>query len=222
MRGDVLLTVALGLGLVALAVTLRWAVARVDVLGRTRPFPALSVGLPLAAAMACAVPLIRHAQLEQQLSDVASVLAGREVTVRCETVGEAWVQAHPERGYVRIGADGVPERHTVITYDTCRDLRDWVRSDHHSTTDAHVVGVHVLTHEAMHMAGIADEARAECAAMQRDHRAATLLGADDATARSLVRRYLTALHPQLPDAYRSADCASGGALDEHLEDSPWA
>lgn len=222
MRRDVLLTVALGLGLMALAVTLRWAVARVDVLGRTRPFPALSVGLPLAAAVACAVPLIRHAQLEAELADVASALAGTEVTVRCETVGEAWVQAHPERGYVRIGADGVPERHAVITYDTCRDLQAWVRSDHRSTTDAQVVAVHVLAHEAMHMRGLVDEAKAECAALQRDHRTATLLGADDATARALVRRYLTTFHPQLPDAYRSADCAPGGALDEHLEDSPWA
>ena len=52
--------------------------------------------------MACAVPLIRHAQLEAELADVASALAGTEVTVRCETVGEAWVQAHPERGYVRL------------------------------------------------------------------------------------------------------------------------
>lgn len=218
----VLLTVALGLGLLAVVVTLRWGVTRVDVLGRTRPFPVLSVGMPAVAALVCTIPLIRHAQLEGRLADVASELAGVEVTVRCETVGEAWVQAHPERGYVMFGADGVPERHAVITYDTCQDLQSWVRSDHRNATEDQVLAVHVLSHEAMHMKGLIDEARAECAALQRDHRTATLFGATDSEARDLARRYLLSVYPHLPEEYRSADCVPGGAMDEHLEDSPWA
>ena len=218
----VLLTVALGLGLMAVVVTLRWGVTRVDVLGRPRPFPILSVVVAAFKNHVCAVPLIRHAQLEGRLADVAGELAGAEVTVRCETVGEAWVQAHPERGYVMFGADGVPERHAVITYDTCQDLQSWVLSDHRNATEDQIVAVHVLSHEAMHMKGITDEARAECAALQRDHRTARLFGATDDEARDLVRRYLLAVYPRLPEDYRSGQCAAGGAMDEHLEDSPWA
>ncbi len=216
-----LLIVCLALGVTALTVTLRWSVARVDAVGRVRPFPMISVAVPAAAALLCAVPLIRHARLEAQLADVAGRLAGREVDVRCETAGEAWLQAHPERGYVEFGPDGVPRPETVITYDTCRALGAWVDSDHSTATDEQVVAVHVLTHESMHMSGIAEEAATECAALQRDHRTAMLLGADDAAARDLVRRYLTDVYPTMPDAYRSGQCRPGGALDEHLETSPW-
>jgi hypothetical protein len=208
--------------MVALVVTLRWAVARVDGLGRPRQFPAFAVGLPAVAAVLCAVPLVRHAQLESRLADVAGELVGREVSVRCETVGEAWLEAHPERGYVRFGADGVPERHAVITYDTCQDLASWVRSDHGSPSEDQVIAVHVLSHEAMHMKGLTNEALAECAALQRDHRTAVLLGATDDEARSLARRYLLTVYPTMPAEYRSGECRAGGEMDEHLEDPPWA
>ncbi len=221
MRPLVLLTVCLGLGVIALAVTLRWTVTRVDAIGRPRPFPALAVGVPAAAAVLCAVPIIRHAQLESELGSVAGTLAGHEVSVRCETVGQAWTQAHPERGYVKFGADGVPEKHTVITYDTCQDLADWVRSDHAEATEDQMIAVHVLTHEAMHMRGITDEAQTECAALQRDHQTAVLLGANADEARTLARRYLLTIYPQMPDAYRSSECRPGGAMDERLENSPW-
>jgi hypothetical protein len=217
----VLLIVCLALGATALTVTLRWGVTRVDAVGRVRSFPMLSVAVPATAAMLCTVPLLRHARLEARLEDVAGRLAGREVDVRCETVDQAWLQAHPERGYVEFGPDGVPLAETVITYDTCRALAAWVGSDHASATDEQVVAVHVLTHEAMHMSGLTDEARTECAALQRDRLTATLLGADDAAARDLVGRYLAQVYPSMPDEYRSAECRPGGALDEQLETSPW-
>ncbi|MFZ0160445.1 MAG: hypothetical protein WAL50_15570 [Kineosporiaceae bacterium] len=222
MRPDVLLTVCLGLGVLAVAVTLRWTVMRVDALGRPRPFPAATVGISAAAAVLCAVPIIRHAQLESRLADVAGVLAGHKVTVRCETVGQTWLEVHPERGYVQFGADGVPERHAVITYDTCQDLADWVRSDHSEATEDQMIAVHVLTHEAMHMRGITNEAEAECAALQRDRQTGLLLGANLNEAQALVRRYLLTVYPQMPDAYRSGECRPGGAMDEQLENSPWA
>ena len=42
----------------------------------------------------------------------------------------------------------------------------------------------LFTHESMHMRGELTEVRAECQAVQRNHRAAKLLGVPDATARS--------------------------------------
>ncbi len=227
---DVLLIVCLGLGVTAAVVTLRWSLARVDALGRPRPFPMVSVAVPATAAMLCAVPVARHARLEGRLAEVASQLAGREVDVRCETVGEAWLQTHPERGFVEFGPDGAPKAETTITYDTCRALADWAASipdrggaaeDVRRLDVEQVIAVHVLTHEAMHMAGLVDEAKAECAAVQRDHRTATLLGASDPAARELSRRYLLEVYPDLPPAYRSAQCHPGGADDEQLENPPW-
>jgi hypothetical protein len=181
----------------------------------------MAVSLPVVAAIVCGVPVVRHAQLETRLAAAAGALAHARVTVRCETVGQAWLDVHPERGYVRVGPDGAPEHHAVVTYDTCNDLADWIGSSHTSPTDAQVTAVHVLTHEAMHMAGILDESKAECAAVQRDAQMAQLLGATAEEARSLAHRYWNVVYPSLPDAYRDGGCASAGAMDEHLKGPPW-
>jgi hypothetical protein len=211
----------IALAAVAATVTLRWALLRVDALGRMRPFPALSVGVPAIAALAFAVPLVQHARLEARLATAATVLAGVKVAVHCQTVEAAWLDAHPERGYVEVGPDGLPAHETVITYDTCNDLASWMGSDKTDPSDAQVVAVHVLAHESMHMSGVLMEFRAECAAMQRDARLAMLLGATGPQAHRLARHYWLVEYPTMPADYRDNGCGPQGALDEHLTDSPW-
>jgi hypothetical protein len=168
-----------------------------------------------------AVPVLRHAQTESRLADVAQALVGHHVQVRCETLSQAWLDAHPEAGYVRFDADDRPEPVATLTVQTCDDLSDWLGSDKVHQPLRQIVAVHVLTHESMHLAGLRDEARAECAAVQRDVRTATLLGASDHQAKVLSVAYWTQVYPDLPDAYRSSDCAPGGSLDEGLPDPPW-
>ncbi len=73
----------------------------------------------------------------------------------------------------------------------------------------------------MHMAGITDEAGAECAAVQRDARIAGFLGAAEVHARRLALSYWGAIYPRMPDEYRSADCAADRALDERMANAPW-
>lgn len=85
-----------------------------------------------------------------------------------------------------------------------------------------VVLLAVLAHEAMHMAGLVQEHAAECAAVQRDARAARLLGASPDDARALAVAYWRTAYPAMPDGYRSTACRPGGTLDEHLPDAPWA
>jgi hypothetical protein len=218
----VLLAVCIGLTALACTITVRWAVVRVDALGRTSPFPVLTAGLPMVAAGLCAVPVMRHAQLEAELGRVAGILSGVPASVRCETVSQAWLETHPERGYVRLTADGRPETEAVVTYDTCNDLAAWIGSDHRRPSQDQVIAVHVLTHEAMHLAGRIDEAAAECAAVQRDSHTAQLLGASAGQARALARDYLLTVYPTMPDAYRSPQCVPGGSMDEQLENSAWA
>jgi hypothetical protein len=58
----------------------------------------------------------------------------------------------------------------------------------------------VLAHEAMHMAGLMREDTAECAAVQRDARAARLLGASPADARALALAYWRTVYPAMPTA----------------------
>jgi hypothetical protein len=216
-----LLVVCLVSGLAVVLVVLRWAIAGVDALGRRREFPIFATGLPLVLALVTGVPAVRHTWLEHRLDGVAGQLVGSPVSVRCETLGQAWTDAHSELGYVRFGADGRPEPAATITWQACSDLRSWSGSDHEHPSLQQIVAVHVLTHEAMHMAGLRDEARTECAAVQRDVRTARLLGADVDQARALAATYWSRVYPRLSDDYRTMECGPDAPLDEHMAEAPW-
>jgi hypothetical protein len=207
--------------LAAVGVLVRWSVTRVDALGRRRSFPVVWASIFVVIAIAAGVPVVRHAQLQDHLASAASAVVGHPAQVRCETLSQAWTDAHPEAGYVQFGPDGRPEPVATLSVQTCGDLSDWLGSDREHPSLQQVIAVHVLTHESMHLIGQADEARAECAAVQRDVRTATLLGATPAQARALAVVYWREVFPRLTAAYQSADCAQGGALDEGLPDAPW-
>ncbi|MGZ4591160.1 MAG: hypothetical protein ACXV2I_10275 [Actinomycetes bacterium] len=200
----------------------RWATRRRDEIGRPRPFPLISVLLLAALGGGLLVPVIRHHRLESRLSDVSSTLVGVPVVVHCQTAGSELVDVGPELGYVRYGADGVPEHATLIKRPQCGDLAAYLRSDHRRPSRDQVVAVHVLSHEARHMAGTTNEAQAECEAVQRDAQTAQLLGADAEQARELARTYWRDVYPRLSDDYVTGDCAPGGRLDERRADAPWA
>jgi hypothetical protein len=217
----VLIWVSAALLVLAAGLTVRWAGARYDALGRSRDFPRISVALCLVTGIVAAVPVGLHARTEHRLNAAASTIAGTDVTVHCQTVSEASFDLGPELGYVKFGADGVPERHTLIKWKACRDLAGWLGSDRKHPSRGQMIAVHVLTHESMHMAGATDEAVTECRAMQRDAAMARRLGADPSAARALAARYWQEVYPSMPDAYRTAGCRPGGELDEHLPDPPW-
>lgn len=212
---------ALGTAVAIVAVAGRWWCRRTDALGRHREFPWVSVVLLSLLAIGAATPGLQRRREENRLARVSSTLAGAPVRVGCQTLGSAFVDAGAELGYVRYPPDGTPEPRTLIKRDQCRDLAAYLRSSKHQPSLRQVVAVHVLTHESMHMGGITDEARAECAAMQRDARAARLLGAGGADARDLALSYWRTIYPRMPEDYRSADCAPDRVLDEHLPDAPW-
>jgi hypothetical protein len=206
----------------AVVATVRWWLRRVDSLGRSRPFPLLSVVVLVVAGVGLLVPVARHEQLEDRLSAAATALVGGPVEVRCQTAGQEFVDAGAELGYVRYGADGVPERATLLKRGPCRALARYLRSDREDPSRDEVVAVHVLAHEAMHMSGVTEEARAECLAVQQDARTARLLGASAEDAAGLAGRYWTSVYPRMPERYVSAECRPGGSLDQGSPDAPWS
>ncbi len=213
--------VALGLAAGAVAVVARWALGRYDSLGRRRSFPVVALLLLAVPAVAAATPGVLRWREERALESAASRLVGFPVEVNCQSFGGAFVDAGAELGYVAYGLDGVPERRTLIKYEACANLRAYLGSDKASPTLDQVVAVHVLTHEAMHMAGLTVEAAAECAAIQRDAVMAGLLGADPAEAAALAQTYWRTVYPRMPEEYVTGDCRRGGRLDERLADAPW-
>jgi hypothetical protein len=205
----------------AVVAAVGWSVRRVDELGRPRRFPWVGVALLLVMAVAAAVPGVLRARQERRLGAAASVLAGARVAVRCQSFGGAFVDGGPELGYVLWRQDGTPEAWALIKRDQCRDLAAYLRSGKRWPSREQVVAVHVLTHEAMHLAGRVDEAAAECAAVQRDAHTARLLGASPADAARLAAAYWREVYPRMPPGYQSPECQAGGALDERLADAPW-
>jgi hypothetical protein len=200
----------------------RWVLAPRDSLGRSISFPIVSVTLLAVVGTGALVPVVLHQRLEGRLSSVASSEVGAPVAVHCQSIGQEMVDVGSELGYVRYGPDGVPEHATLIKHPQCGDLSAYLHSDKTAPSLDQVIAVHVLTHESQHMAGQTSEARAECQAVQRDAQTAQLLGATADQARALARRYWTEVYPRMGDDYRSADCAPGGPLDEHLPDAPWS
>jgi len=205
----------------AAVVAARWWTRRRDALGRARPFPYVSVVLLVVLAVAAAVPVVRTRQQESQLSKVASQLAGRTVTVDCQSTTGALVDTGVELGFVPFDAEGRPLPRTTLKRDPCARLRAYADGGQGRPSTDEVIAVHVLTHEAMHMRGEPSEAATECQALQRNAQAAQLLGATPSQAAELSRRYWEDVYPRMPADYRSADCRPGGAWDEGLESSPW-
>jgi len=217
-----LLWAALALLAVAIGLVARWLLRPRDGLGRPKPFPVVSVVALVLVGGVLLVQVVRHHRLEQRLSAVASDLVGAPATVHCQTAGQEFVDAGAELGYVSWGRDGVPEHQTLVKHAQCGDLADYLGGGKDTPSEDEVVAVHVLTHEAMHMAGETGEAAAECQAVQRDARTAERLGATPAQARRLAETYYAAVFPRMPDEYRSEDCVPGGRLDEGLPTAPWA
>jgi hypothetical protein len=199
----------------------RWSLYRVDAIGRKIPLPWSAWMLPVLGLIV-AIPVIRHHNEESRLGQVATQLAGAKATVHCQSGTAEWVDSGIELGYVKWGPDGVPEHSTLIKHAQCGLIASYLKGgrDHPSLDE--ITAVHVLTHESMHMSGITSEAKAECAAVQRDYETAILLGANDRQAEFLSHAYWHGVYPYMPDDYRTTDCAAGGTLDEQLPHPPWA
>ena len=205
----------------AVIVALRWLVRRYDALGRRRSFPLVAVAFLGTVGVASLTPLVLRLRLETKLEAAASEVAGKPVQVHCQALGEAFVDAGIELGYVRFGSDGEPEPSTLIKRQQCADLSSYVDDHDEGLVRAHVVAVHTLTHEAIHMSGVRDESETECLALQHDAEMARLLGASESDALALAAYYWREIYPRMPDGYRSDNCTKGGTLDENLPGAPW-
>lgn len=151
--------------------------------------------------------------MESRLADVASQIAGRAVEVNCPGAIERLTDISPNAGSVHFGADGQPGNSMELNTETCLALED-LSGDQGKVSKA----LHVLVHESWHLAGIQDEAKADCYAFQRVEFAALHLGATPTDAQALARRAYVDRQETAPAEYRTYECRDGGALD--LSPSP--
>jgi hypothetical protein len=178
---------------------------------------------------------------EHALSAVASELAGRPVHVRCESFWHSIVNVDGNLGDVPF-PNGRAASYTHITRGMCGQLTrfrgrperpelaclaqfDWsafTGSGNPAATACSeqandmAEALVTLTHESMHMRGWADEAVAQCYALQEVAFTIEQLGGSHQEGAE-VASYLLSLQPFMPTDYQSSECAAGRSLDLHPE-----
>jgi hypothetical protein len=196
-----------------------------DVRGVERPEPRT-----LAIAAAIILPLavwgwhLRSERLtvERRAAAAAAQVAGRPVEVHCPGQLRRRLATEIHDGEVQF-FDGVPADETKLTGRICdgldRLLDDGpaldlacLQLDACSEDETSVAyGVAVLTHEAVHMRGVMDEAATECEAVKRSAGVAQALGATPQAAAYIADWQFSVADDQLPENYRTnADCRFSG------------
>ena len=170
---------------------------------------------------------------EEALAHVASVIAGREVTIDCPGTLASLTEVSGHDGSVRFHPDGRPENEAKLSSRTCARLQSLMAGDvagleclAHETpcgeeVERAAVAVNVLSHEAWHLRGERGEAAAQCYALQTNADTALRLGASPAEAQAIASFILRKVQPALPSDYRTSGCRDGGPLDLYPERTAW-
>jgi hypothetical protein len=114
-----------------------------------------------------------------------------------------------------------------IQHPWCNTLRSYLSHPGRATPEE-LWSLGIFTHESMHVRGELNEARTECEAVQRNYRAARLLGVPDGIAKANALDYYNIMYKGrgkvggMQGEYYSDECAPGKAMDERLSDSTWA
>lgn len=197
---------------------------------------AARLAVVLLAAAAAAVylgPYRQGKQDEAALAQVATAIAGREVRVDCPGTFARLTDVSPNDGTVVFSREGVPADETRLSGGTCERLADLLHGNVSgleclATESACpgqledvAVAVNVLSHEAWHLAGVRDEAAAQCYALQTNTDTALRLGASRDEALAVSRFVYRRVQPALPADYRTPVCRDGGPLDLRPGDPGW-
>lgn len=191
---------------------------------QTRPVYKPYLALMLILALLFAWPPIHRWHLEHFLSVKATELAdNHRAKVHCNTLFDTMLDpemlaaghASPKTGKIGIQSPWCDRLSSYLSHPA-------------RASEEELSSLDIVTHESMHVRGELDEAKTECEAVQRNYRAARLLGVPDAIAKKNALDYYNILYKRraiiggLAGSYYSDQCAPGKAMDEHLEDSTWA
>jgi hypothetical protein len=170
---------------------------------------------------------------EERLAKIASVIAGREVSVSCPGTFATLTEVAAHDGSVVFNPDGTPTDEAQLSSRTCTRLRTILNGGAPGLdclasggvcpkpVEDLAVAVNVLSHEAWHLAGQRDESVAQCYALQSNEDTAIRLGAAPAEARAIAEFVVRRVQPVLPPEYKTYACRDGGPLDLEPATSRW-
>lgn len=186
----------------------------------TKPY----LAIVLILAVVFAWPPVHTWYFQRFLSAKATELADdHRAIVHCNTIFDTMVDSemlaagHADPRTGKIG----------IQHPWCDILSSYLRHPGRASAKE-IWSLNMFTHESMHIRGEMNEARTECQAVQRNYRAAKLLGVPDAIAKQNALDYYNNSYLERPNngflqaSYYSDQCAPSKAWDEHLTDSTWA
>jgi hypothetical protein len=169
-------------------------------------------------------------RIEPRLGKVASWLAGKPVEVRCWSHPDWTRLLREENAYTKridsdtVGFAGIQGNRVNLAPDVCDGLVDLTYHGSRPPDDTArfplATAVVTLAHEPEHAKGVADEAQAECYAIQLAAPTARRLGVPAAYASGLARLYWEH-YPEELSQYRSPECRDGGAYDLRRSTSAW-
>jgi hypothetical protein len=183
----------------------------------------LAIALNRAAAPAKAKPA------DLRLSTIAGELAGRDVHVRCEGVTGEIVGVDGQSGRTMF-VNGRPADETILMEGICERLHRYSQLtktgvDCLLPCDGSAIetawSLNALAHESYHLAGIRNEARTECYALQAVDFVVRRLGATAQQARQLATFAFAELPPEMPAEYTSPECRNGGRFDLRPDSALW-
>jgi len=177
----------------------------------------------------------KRGENEQRLGVVASAIAQRTVGVHCPGFWQRLVDVSSEDGSVHFDVAGRPSDAAELSAQTCDRLEDFAGAGTKPrfdcllpvdrACDRKVVetarALSTLAHEAYHLAGVRDEAAAECYGIQTAGFVAEQLGATTAQGRLVAiwaDRTSARTHPA---EYHSGECRAGGAFDLRPRNPAW-
>ena len=174
-------------------------------------------------------------QNEVRLGKVASSIAQRSVAVDCPGFWRQLVDVRGEDGRVHFDVAGRPSDNAELAGGTCERLEDFSRAGtkpafdclvpDDRTCDREVVetagALSTLAHEAYHLAGVRDEAAAECYAIQTVDFVTERLGASAHQGRMVAVWAARTSARTHPAEYHSPECRRSGALDLEPRTPAW-
>jgi hypothetical protein len=163
-----------------------------------------------------------------RLSVIASELARRPVTIRCEGLSGALTGARGESGRTEF-LGKKPVSVSYLQEGICQTLHAYTRSLEAGPScflpceqPLEIAwSLNTLAHESYHLAGVRNEAQTECYALQAIDFVARRLGASVEQARALAAFSFDQLPRRMPPEYTSPECRDAGAYDLHPRSPVW-
>jgi hypothetical protein len=160
-----------------------------------------------------AVSSANQAKAEAVFSREASLIAGHEAEVTCDTSGQQVGIVQDADGRAEVGG-----RQAYLTPDICDTLYQLAFKDRVQSFPRTARAIAVLGHEAQHLRGVRNEGLANCYGFQSGVELGVNLGLSESRARAMMREQLAtnASDSAGNAAYRvPSGCRNGGAEDLH-------